>query len=664
MKNNKMMIYYGLFFIVLIAFLYVILSPYIFDKKPNVMYFENKDVSIHLDDTLKLNVFVEPLDDYDLVYESDNPGTLKVDDNGVVTGLRMGTATVSVKVKRHDDINDSCRVVVMDARVPVTKIKLNKIDNFMFVGTNTKLKATIEPASATNKKIIWESSNPEVASVDTSGKVKALKNGKVTITATTLNGHKDKVTLDVVTEKNLNVRFVIQDKKMTNSNDITKNCKITKNNRKCNVTVPSINTNSGYEFIGWNSNKTATTKELGNTVTVSGDKTYYSISKNHNPITVNYIIQNDTATITSNSSGCYQYNGNSSCTIKLADAVGKNGNTFIGWSTDKNSKSVNYKDKTISINKNTTLYSITKKTITITFDPNTNNASNIKADRISFTSNEHTKCDSYNGNGCTISWIPTIYSKGHVVHGFSRTPDGNCLSIYKNTFKEDTTLYARVYDALGKKATSPYKVSYEETLGNIVIEIEYGISSTVAQQFINFLKDLYKNEPELFYFNGKMVLLTDSTYVRNNGNDSAGVTWTDDYGYFSTIYIRYNSVETNGNRYFGTTVHEMGHGYNNLYYLIEEKRVSDHSDIQNLFNKYKNMSKSSRPLSEYAYAKNRSEFFSEALLEVYRSVHKNNGKEYYRSEKPSVPVTSDIKNTISKYLTNGKDYFKKVGRLS
>ena len=65
MKNNKMMIYYGLFFIVLIAFLYVILSPYIFDKKPNVMYFENKDVSIHLDDTLKLNVFVEPLDDYD-----------------------------------------------------------------------------------------------------------------------------------------------------------------------------------------------------------------------------------------------------------------------------------------------------------------------------------------------------------------------------------------------------------------------------------------------------------------------------------------------------------------------------------------------------------------------------------------------------------------------
>jgi len=663
MKNNKMSIYYVLFFIALIAFLYVIFSPYIFDKKPDIMYFENKDVSIHLDDKLKLNVFVEPLDDYNLVYESDNPNTLRVDDDGTITGLRIGTATITVKVRRHPEMNDTCRVVVMDARIPVTKISLNKTSDYMFVGTTQRLTTTIEPVNASNKVVLWESSNPKIAIVSTDGKVSGLSKGKVVITATTLNGHKASKTIDVVTEKNINVKFIVRDKKITTSKDITQTCKITKDNRKCMVNVPKITVNNGYEFIGWNSDRKAITNSINDSITVTDDVTYYSITKNNTPLIATYISQNDTVEITTKNSNCYLYNGNTSCSIKLVDAIGKNGNKFIGWSTNKNSTNVNYKNKTMSIDRNVNLYSIAKKKITITYNANTTSTNNIKADKLLFTSNEHTKCDSYNGNGCSISWVPAIYSKGHVVHGFSQTPDGKCISVFKTKFYNDTTLYARVYDTLGGKKVSPYSVSYEETFGNIPIEIEYGISSTVAQQFINFIKMLYKDHPELFYFNGKVALLTESTYVKYNGRDSAGVTWTDDYGYFSVIYIRYNSSESTGKRFLGTTVHEIGHGYNNLYNQVFGKHVSNQSDVAALYEKYKNTSRTTRPLSDYAYGKNKSEFFSEALLEVYRYMTLSSGKEYYRSEKPSVTVTSDIRNIVTKYLNNGKSFFKKIGRI-
>ena len=664
MKNNKMPIYYILFFIALIAFLYVMFSSYLFDKKPDIMYFENKDASIHLDDKLKLNVFVEPLDDYNLVYESDNPLTLRVDDDGTVTGLRMGTATITVKVKRHPEMYDTCRVVVMDARIPVTKITLGKTDDYMFVGTSQRLTTSIEPKNASNKVVLWESSNPKVATVSTDGKVSGLSKGKVTITATTLNGHKASRTFDVVTEKIINVKFVIQDKKITSSNDITQTCKITKDNRKCTMSTPKIIVNNGYEFIGWNSDKKATTNSVNNLITVTNDSTYYSITKNNTPLTATYVSVNDTVDIATKTSSCYLYNGNTSCSIKLVDAIGRDGNKFIGWSTTKNSTSVNYKNNTMSIDRNFNLYSIAKKTITITYNANTSSANNIKADKLLFTSNQHTKCESYNGNGCSISWVPAIYSKGHVIHGFSQTPDGKCISVFKTKFYKDTTLYARVYDTLGGKRVSPYSVSYEETFGNIPVEVEYGISSTVAQQFINFVKKLYKDHPELFYFNGKMALLTESTYVKYNGRDSAGVTWTDDYGYFSMIYIRYNSSESTGKRFLGTTVHEMGHGYNNLYDQVFGKHVSSQSDVAALYEKYKYSSRATRPLSDYAYGSSKSEFFSEALLEVYRYMTLSNGKEYYRSEKPSVTVTSDIKNVVIKYLNNGKSFFKKIGRIS
>lgn len=70
----------------------------------------------------------------------------------------------------------------------VTGITLDKSSATLTVGENIKLIPTISPTDATNQKIIWTSSNPDIAAVDDSGTITALMEGNAIITATTEDG--------------------------------------------------------------------------------------------------------------------------------------------------------------------------------------------------------------------------------------------------------------------------------------------------------------------------------------------------------------------------------------------------------------------------------------------------------------------------------------------
>ena len=58
------------------------------------------------------------------------------------------------------------------------------------VSKTAKITPVISPTSATNKKVSWGSSKPEIASVDSNGIVTALSPGKTIITAKTTDGSK------------------------------------------------------------------------------------------------------------------------------------------------------------------------------------------------------------------------------------------------------------------------------------------------------------------------------------------------------------------------------------------------------------------------------------------------------------------------------------------
>jgi hypothetical protein len=83
-----------------------------------------------------------------------------------------------------------CGVPEGTCPIPVAEISLKPANSRINVNTTRQLTATISPTNATNKTVIWESSNPSFAEVNTFGKVTAISEGTTTITATTVDGAK------------------------------------------------------------------------------------------------------------------------------------------------------------------------------------------------------------------------------------------------------------------------------------------------------------------------------------------------------------------------------------------------------------------------------------------------------------------------------------------
>ena len=74
--------------------------------------------------------------------------------------------------------------------VGVSGITLNKTALNLTIGASESLVATISPSNATNKDVEWTSSNTNVATVDTTGKVTGVSAGSATITVKTKDGAK------------------------------------------------------------------------------------------------------------------------------------------------------------------------------------------------------------------------------------------------------------------------------------------------------------------------------------------------------------------------------------------------------------------------------------------------------------------------------------------
>ena len=72
--------------------------------------------------------------------------------------------------------------------IEVTGVTLSQTEASVERGKELTLKATVAPANATNKSVVFTSDNEKVATVTSEGVVKAVATGTATIKATTLNG--------------------------------------------------------------------------------------------------------------------------------------------------------------------------------------------------------------------------------------------------------------------------------------------------------------------------------------------------------------------------------------------------------------------------------------------------------------------------------------------
>ena len=134
-------------------------------------------------ETLAASAF--PLDTK-VQWSSSSPAIASVDQNGKVTGLDNGTAIITV-ASADGTKTATCEVTVI---VPVTGVSLDRTSAEIIKGDSMTLTAIVAPSNATNKNVIWTSSDPSVATVSQSGVITAIKAGSTTVVATTVDGEK------------------------------------------------------------------------------------------------------------------------------------------------------------------------------------------------------------------------------------------------------------------------------------------------------------------------------------------------------------------------------------------------------------------------------------------------------------------------------------------
>ncbi len=141
-------------------------------------------------ETLQLMVTVLPEDatDKTVTWESSNESVATVDENGLVTAVVPGIATITVTTNDGSNLSASCVVNVLKGIVLAESIQLNVTTVGLNEGATLQLTATVLPEDCDNKTVLWSSNNPSVATVDSNGLVTTHSVGTATITAMTIDG--------------------------------------------------------------------------------------------------------------------------------------------------------------------------------------------------------------------------------------------------------------------------------------------------------------------------------------------------------------------------------------------------------------------------------------------------------------------------------------------
>ena len=134
---------------------------------------------------LTATVLPENATNKNVVYSVDDESILSVDQDGNITGLSLGIATVTVTTE-DGGFTASAEITVIP--VQVTGVSISPKSVSVALGHTIQLTASITPSNAANKNLSWSVSDETIISVDGQGTVTGLSGGTATVTVTTEDG--------------------------------------------------------------------------------------------------------------------------------------------------------------------------------------------------------------------------------------------------------------------------------------------------------------------------------------------------------------------------------------------------------------------------------------------------------------------------------------------
>lgn len=173
-------------------------------KKPTAIKLAQKELVMKVGETQVITPTVDPEGKKaTFIFESQNK-IVKITNGGEITALKKGKDTICVKCEENPELRAICKVTIKEAGTGgtdstfVEKMTIEEGNFTLKAGETKQLTKTVAPEKH-DELLSWLSDNEEVATVDQSGLVKALKAGTATIVLITDKSEKQaQVTVTVV----------------------------------------------------------------------------------------------------------------------------------------------------------------------------------------------------------------------------------------------------------------------------------------------------------------------------------------------------------------------------------------------------------------------------------------------------------------------------------
>ena len=159
-----------------------------------------KEIEVDSSQLMSVTVIPEEAISAKVTYQSSNVDVASVNEIGRITGVSVGTAVITVRC--GSVIKDfSIKVVEKKSdEIPVTDLEIADYEDKLEVDKTMTLSVTVLPSDTTDNKVQYKSSNEKIATVNSSGEVKGISKGDVTITVSAGKITKDvKLTVKVAT---------------------------------------------------------------------------------------------------------------------------------------------------------------------------------------------------------------------------------------------------------------------------------------------------------------------------------------------------------------------------------------------------------------------------------------------------------------------------------
>lgn len=153
---------------------------------------DKTNATLEIGDVIVLEATVTPYNavNKNVSWSSSNTAVAKVDQSGVVTALKEGSSLITVKTN-DGGYTDSCLVTVKDKTTDnpvIMSLRLNRPFIQLRTGNSHRIVPIIVPGNAKNIKLVWKTSNDDVAMVTPNGWVIGISEGYAVITVSTPDG--------------------------------------------------------------------------------------------------------------------------------------------------------------------------------------------------------------------------------------------------------------------------------------------------------------------------------------------------------------------------------------------------------------------------------------------------------------------------------------------